>query len=138
MGLLNVSTVVQTADRCRPIQEAGNVAKLKAKPKRRDRSSAATRQRREAEIARGVASLTALSDWHDPEVTDHGTELAAAWRRGHGRCALCGGRVSLARPYRHPLEATLDHRIPINRGHDDRRANLQIAHRGCNSRKGAR
>src|SRR3712207_6359439 len=91
-----------------------------------------------AQIARGLADRTAASAWDDPLVTDFRTELEAAWRRGNGRCGVCGGRVSFSRPYRHPMEATLDHRTPLSKGGGDDRANLQIAHRRCNSRKGSR
>jgi 5-methylcytosine-specific restriction endonuclease McrA len=91
-----------------------------------------------AEIARGVADRTVASDWDDPLVTDGRTELEAAWRRSNGRCGICGRLVSLSRRHMDPLEATIDHRIPQSRGGGDERANLQIAHRRCNNRKGNR
>jgi 5-methylcytosine-specific restriction endonuclease McrA len=39
---------------------------------------------------------------------------------------------------RRPLAATIDHIVPLAAGGDDTKANVQLAHRRCNTRKGAR
>lgn len=46
-------------------------------------------------------------------------------------CGICGDLVC-------PTELSVDHIIPIARGGTDDLTNLQVAHRVCNSRKGAR
>ena len=48
-----------------------------------------------------------------------------------GRCGIC--KESLPR-----AKMTLDHIIPLSKGGAHTRANVQPAHRACNSRKGAR
>lgn len=53
------------------------------------------------------------------------------YRRDHWRCGICHRRVRRA-------DATLDHRVPVSKGGKHTRANVQCAHRRCNSRKGAR
>lgn len=59
-------------------------------------------------------------------------ELAAedgAW------CRLCSGDVDMTLVSPDRLSATVDHIIPRALGGSDDRANLQLAHRGCNSSK---
>lgn len=53
-------------------------------------------------------------------------------------CGLCGGAVVMSTPYPDPWSPTIDHVIPLIRGGDDTRANVQLAHFTCNSAKGAR
>jgi 5-methylcytosine-specific restriction endonuclease McrA len=53
------------------------------------------------------------------------------WERSQGRCGICGEGILYA-------EMTVDHIVPISKGGQHRLDNLQAAHRGCNSRKGAR
>jgi hypothetical protein len=61
-------------------------------------------------------------------------ELVAAAERSDGMCALCGSGVDLSlRAGRH--QPTLDHIVPQSKGGGHERENLQLAHRGCNSRK---
>lgn len=74
----------------------------------------------------------------DPEVTDQWTELQAAFERAGGKCQICGDPVDLDLQTPKRLKATLDHIVPVSRGGGDERANLQLAHFGCNSRKGNR
>lgn len=48
------------------------------------------------------------------------------------KCHLCGKRVP-DRPYKaRPLDATLDHLIPVSDGGDHTRANVALAHNRCN------
>jgi len=72
--------------------------------------------------------------WANPLVTTQWHEVLAAYQRSGGLCGICREPVDLevkAGPY----QPTIDHIRPD--GNDDR-SNLQLAHRGCNSRKGNR
>jgi hypothetical protein len=53
-------------------------------------------------------------------------------------CGICGAPVEAARKAPDPLSPTLDHIVPLSRGGEHSRLNVQCAHLGCNSRKGAR
>lgn len=44
----------------------------------------------------------------------------------------------MAKKAPHPRSPVIDHVVPIVDGGGDTRANVQLAHWGCNSRKGAR
>ncbi|WP_405149455.1 HNH endonuclease [Sphaerisporangium sp. NBC_01403] len=59
-----------------------------------------------------------------------------AGRDGH-RCQLCHREVDMQVKAPHSLSPSIDHVVPLARGGDDTRGNVQLAHRGCNSRKGA-
>lgn len=63
------------------------------------------------------------------------TEIA---ERDRSRCQLCRRKVNMALKAPHPKSPTIDHVVPIADGGDDTRANVQLAHFGCNSSKGAR
>ncbi|MEW1719787.1 HNH endonuclease signature motif containing protein [Streptomyces sp. NPDC093109] len=52
------------------------------------------------------------------------------------RCHLCGRAVDRVRHFQHRDAATLDHLVPVSDGGTDEAANLALAHRGCNSRRG--
>lgn len=54
------------------------------------------------------------------------------------RCQLCGGSVSMETKVPDALAPTIDHIIPVSRGGDDTKANVQLAHFRCNSVKGPR
>ena len=56
---------------------------------------------------------------------------ASILSRDKGRCGICGKPVT-------PEMLTLDHVVPIAMGGEHSYRNLQIAHRRCNERKGAR
>jgi 5-methylcytosine-specific restriction endonuclease McrA len=76
-----------------------------------------------------------MDPWADMLVTHDGIEIIAAHRRSAGRCGVCGDPVDLDVP-RGRLQPTLDHIVPLSKGGNTERVNLQLAHRGCNSRKG--
>lgn len=52
-------------------------------------------------------------------------------------CQLCHRRVAMSRRVPHPKAPTIDHVVPLVESLDDTRANVQLAHFACNSRKGA-
>lgn len=85
---------------------------------------AAKRRKRRAEKARRRGVL------HEPY-----TLAEIAERDGH-KCQLCKKRVPMDKAVPHPLAPTIDHVLPIARGGDDTRANVQLAHFECNWRKG--
>lgn len=55
--------------------------------------------------------------------------------RDKNRCHICGERVS-ARPYPHPLSASMDHVVPLSKGGAHDPDNVKLAHLRCNVRKG--
>lgn len=64
--------------------------------------------------------------------------LAQIAERDRHRCQLCGKRVSMDVKAPNPQAPSIDHVMPVSEGGDDTRANVQLAHFGCNSSKGAR
>lgn len=54
------------------------------------------------------------------------------------KCGLCGKLVDMSLAAPDLGSPTIDHVLPIARGGNDTRDNVQLAHFGCNSRKGAR
>jgi len=52
-------------------------------------------------------------------------------------CHVCGGDVDMTLPFNDRMAPTRDHIVPrhLGGGHDP--SNLKLAHRGCNSRRGA-
>lgn len=63
------------------------------------------------------------------ETAEGKVDRQAIFERDHGACQLCGNPVQ-------PDDFTLDHIIPIAAGGSHTEANLRLAHRGCNSRRG--
>lgn len=53
-------------------------------------------------------------------------------------CRLCSETVDPLISWPNPFSASLDHRIPISKGGHHTRVNVQLAHLGCNARKGDR
>lgn len=64
--------------------------------------------------------------------------LATVAHRDRWRCQLCGKRVDRERRWPDPLSASLDHVVPLSRGGLHAMSNVQLAHLGCNMRKGDR
>jgi 5-methylcytosine-specific restriction endonuclease McrA len=52
-------------------------------------------------------------------------------------CQLCQRPVDEGLSWPHTESASLDHVVPLSRGGDHVRANVQLAHLGCNIAKGA-
>lgn len=63
------------------------------------------------------------------------TEIA---ERDGFRCHLCGGSVSMSLSGMEKWGPTIDHLLPISLGGLDDRANVALAHRVCNVRRGNR
>lgn len=61
--------------------------------------------------------------------------LAEIAVRDGRRCQLCRRKVNMNLRAPNRMAPTIDHVIPIFHGGDDTRANVQLAHYGCNSRK---
>lgn len=53
-------------------------------------------------------------------------------------CGICSGAVDPECAYPDPMSASLDHILPLSMGGAHSLANTQLAHLGCNVRKGAR
>lgn len=51
-------------------------------------------------------------------------------------CRICGELVNAGVSWPDPLSPSLDHIVPISLGGEHSLANVQLAHLGCNSRKG--
>ena len=63
---------------------------------------------------------------------------AVVLERDGWRCRLCGYAIDPALRAPHPGSATIDHVVPVARGGAHTYANVQAAHRFCNTSKGAR
>lgn len=66
-----------------------------------------------------------------------GVSLKYVFRKCNGICQLCQQPVdpTISRKTSTPMMGTIDHIIPITKGGKHERANVQLAHFGCNSRK---
>ena len=60
------------------------------------------------------------------------------FERDGGVCGICGQKIDLDFVAPHPLSLSLDHVIPLTKGGTHTYGNVQVAHYGCNSRKGNR
>lgn len=83
-------------------------------------------QRRRAKRRRRALKLGAASEDYTL------AEIAARDRR---TCQLCGKRVAMTKQVPHSKAPVIDHVLPLARGGDDTRANVQLAHFLCNSFK---
>ena len=68
--------------------------------------------------------------------SDRYTTDQIAGRDGY-RCALCKRKVDMSKQFPDPRSPSIDHVLPLSLGGDDTRANVQLAHLGCNAGKGA-
>lgn len=59
-----------------------------------------------------------------------GKKMALWEKPAYRKCGIC------KLPIATPAEATVDHKIPLSRGGSNRMDNLQLAHAGCNQKKG--
>lgn len=63
--------------------------------------------------------------------------LAEIAKRDGFACGICRKRVLMNKAVPHPKAPTVDHILPLSRGGDDLKANVQLAHFLCNSIRGA-
>lgn len=70
-------------------------------------------------------SQTIVERFNDKEV----------FMRDGWRCKICGGKVKKNDKVPHPMAATLDHIVPLNKGGTHEKRNVQLAHFICNSMK---
>lgn len=103
---------------------SGGTARLSPEARERQRLYWQEKNRRRRAAKRGGAS--------EPYT------LAEIALRDDFNCGLCGKSVPMAVKVPEPLAPTIDHIVPVSKGGDDTRANVQLAHFVCNSRKGAR
>lgn len=61
-----------------------------------------------------------------------------ALRRREDPCWICQAAIDYTLDYRDPMSFTADHIDPVSLGGDNRRGELQAAHRSCNARRGNR
>ncbi|GAC1329476.1 MAG: hypothetical protein NVSMB13_17110 [Mycobacteriales bacterium] len=59
-------------------------------------------------------------------------------RRDGWTCWICAGEVDQHAPVTSPVAPSVDHVVPRARGGSNEPANLRLAHRGCNGRRGSR
>ena len=58
-------------------------------------------------------------------------------KRDGAKCAICGKRVAIDKPWPHRLSPSIDHVIPVSDGGSDAVANLRLTHLSCNCARGA-
>jgi 5-methylcytosine-specific restriction endonuclease McrA len=71
-------------------------------------------------------------------VTVEDVSLADLFKRDHGRCQLCGHKLSMDTKRPDPRTPTRDHIIPLSKGGTHERTNMQLACDVCNVRKSNR
>lgn len=117
-------------------------ARRKANPeltRQRDRRQRVGYQERQPERARELNSKRGMHRRVRMvgALIDRDITLAEVFRRSEGKCRLCGTNVNRNSKERR-LRASIDHIVPISRGGKHEWSNVQLAHVGCNSAKGAR
>ena len=73
-----------------------------------------------------------------PSKKEYKELLMKIYKRDGGICGICGKQVDYYISSPDPLSPTMDHIRPIARGGKHSEKNLQLAHRRCNSKKGAK
>lgn len=112
------STIARTCS-----QSCRNRLRHQSTPERRQAFAAARQRRKRARKRQAISEPYTLA--------------GIAERDGY-RCGLCGKKVEMDLPYNSPRAATIDHVVPMSAGGDNIRANVQLAHRRCNTRKSNR
>lgn len=89
--------------------------------------------RRECDRDRCRRRRTLTADLLMDEIIDH-----EVFERDRWICQLCGEPVSPECRWPDPLSPSIDHIVPLSMGGEHSIDNVQLAHLGCNSRKGNR
>jgi 5-methylcytosine-specific restriction endonuclease McrA len=71
------------------------------------------------------------------EIGDLVVELIAVAERDGWVCHICRRKVDPKRKAPDPMAASIDHLIPLSKGGPDSMVNVALAHRRCNSARGA-
>jgi 5-methylcytosine-specific restriction endonuclease McrA len=69
---------------------------------------------------------------------ERGITLAAVHRKDGGKCYLCGDATLPVRSKDTRRGPSIDHVVPLKHGGTHTWDNVRLAHRSCNSAKGAR
>lgn len=102
-------------------------AMKQAQRKRYDRSEAGQEARKRQRHVRRMRKLG------NGAIVERFTPMEI-FARDNWICQICKRKV-LKKPHPHPLSATLDHIVPLSQGGSHTKANVQLAHFLCNSRK---
>jgi hypothetical protein len=94
-----------------------------------DRVSA---ERRELALMYGPSAVRERGEWGDRYI---GLDIFV---RDKWICQVCAKRVDPKLRDPHPGSASLDHVIPRSENGTDAKANMRLAHRGCNSARNNR
>lgn len=93
----------------------------------------------------GCAGAHRLAQWQRKNATRRGASplgptvsIRQLGVRDGWRCHICRRKVDPSLPYQNRMAGTRDHLVPVSEGGDDSPANLRLAHRSCNSRRGIR
>lgn len=65
-------------------------------------------------------------------------DTEALWEASQGVCGLCSEPLFEGPVFPDPLSPSLDHIVPLSKGGTHTQDNIQLAHLGCNVRKGNR
>lgn len=122
------STRLQMLDdpeRFRAVRDAGNVSRWGIARRSELEQKAAYERKNRARRARRVGTAS------EPYTT---AEIA---ERDGFRCGICRRKVRMGFAWPHPSSPSIDHIVPLSKGGEDTRANVQLAHLRCNLKAGA-
>jgi len=135
------------SDRCREIARGGVLCECGAERPKFGTYCDACRvlKRRDVRKRRRVleSNLGIRGENHRARARRFGVEyepvrLTQVYERDRWVCQLCRRRVDPHLKSPHPLSKTIDHIVPMSQGGGHVYANVQLAHRDCNTRKGVR
>lgn len=120
------------ADYYQATKEAHNATRVRWRHANPDKVAA---QQRRASVLHGAEHRKRYKAAHPEAVRAHNRRHSKRvrlkiYQRDRWKCQICGKRVT-------QQEATLDHIVPTAMNGNNQQANLQLAHRSCNSRRGA-
>jgi 5-methylcytosine-specific restriction endonuclease McrA len=131
---------VRAYDRRRGLTSARrelNTARRLADPQKFNASVSAAKAKKPEKYRDMVLQQTQKRRAKQKDVFVEDVILSILYERDSGACGLCEKPVEYASKYPDLLSPSIDHVIPISRGGAHSYANTQLAHLGCNIRKGA-
>lgn len=83
------------------------------------------------------------SKWHNNTarrrltsgMTDGAIDRRVVYRRDHGTCRICWGRIDIKARWPNRASLSIDHITPLSRGGSHSYANVRAAHLACNVRR---